>query len=170
MANAVAMRSPWRVCTWTDERGREVRELAFHESELEQVLALPLPRGAVAREPVMMLTSLARAKPYRWHGLYPGRPEIHRPARQQTFRGPDGVTLVLDPAQHFPDDPGNGTPVMVHWGGGSSTFWCAQNEGTVVKDTARSFEELMLPAEVSRWLNDEADGLVDEWFAVLAGR
>lgn len=58
--------APWRVVEWTDVNGRVVKELAFHESEQEQVVNLPFPPGAVVREPVMQLTNLARAKPYRW--------------------------------------------------------------------------------------------------------
>lgn len=32
----------------------------------------------------------------------------------QTFHGPDGWTLVADRREVFPDDPGQGTPLMVY--------------------------------------------------------
>ncbi|HYF37108.1 MAG TPA: hypothetical protein VD994_17545, partial [Prosthecobacter sp.] len=72
------MENPWRLVTWTgDSPSNVIWELAFHESELEEVLSLPFPPGAVCRDPVMMLTDFARAKPYtwfrkRWQPLKPG--------------------------------------------------------------------------------------------------
>jgi hypothetical protein len=62
----LTMPNPWRLIEWSDVRGRMVRELAFHESETEEVINLPFPSGAIAREPVMELTHFARAKRYRY--------------------------------------------------------------------------------------------------------
>jgi hypothetical protein len=60
------MTNPWRLVEWTDEAGRVVKELAFHEAELREVLDLPFPPAAAAREPVVELTHFARAKPYQY--------------------------------------------------------------------------------------------------------
>lgn len=45
--------------------------------------------------------------------------------------GPGGLRLELDPAQVFPDDPGQGTPALVVLGKWSATFTCALNEGVL---------------------------------------
>jgi hypothetical protein len=40
------------------------------------------------------------------------------------------LTVTLDRAQVFPDDPGEGTPIMVEWTGkAGATYNCAVNEG-----------------------------------------
>lgn len=39
------------------------------------------------------------------------------------------LIVSLDRSQVFPDDPGNGTPAMVHSFGFSATYWCAQDNG-----------------------------------------
>ncbi len=39
------------------------------------------------------------------------------PTEKQTLEGPGGLTLELDPAEVFPDDPGAGTPALVVWKG-----------------------------------------------------
>lgn len=35
-------------------------------------------------------------------------------AQTNTYRGPNGWTLVADRREVFPDNPGNGTPLMVY--------------------------------------------------------
>jgi hypothetical protein len=50
---------------------------------------------------------------------------------KETIKGPGNIRLELDSAQIFPDDPGQGTPAMIHLGLGSATYWCALNEGEV---------------------------------------
>lgn len=50
---------------------------------------------------------------------------------KKTLRGPDGVTLELDSSEIYPDDPGNGTPAMVHKGGGSGTLTYVECYGEV---------------------------------------
>jgi hypothetical protein len=69
--------------------------------------------------------------------------------------GPNGLTLRLRADEHFPDDPGNGTPAMVElpirgerWPR-TSTFWCAIGEGEV--DGAE------LSIAQSRWLEEQHD-------------
>jgi len=62
-----------------------------------------------------------------------------------------GVKLVLDPSQIFPADPGQGTPAMVYYAGGSATYWCATGEGMVTK----GWEEIELPQAVQDWLSEQ---------------
>lgn len=46
-----------------------------------------------------------------------------------TLTGPGGLRIVLDSAEVYPDDPGQGTPAMVHLGRHSATFACALDTG-----------------------------------------
>lgn len=40
------------------------------------------------------------------------------------------LSVVCDPSQVFPNDPGAGTPAMVfHKNGACATLWCAMGEG-----------------------------------------
>jgi len=39
------------------------------------------------------------------------------------------MQLVLDTEEVFPDDPGMGTPALVHWRGATATYWCAMGTG-----------------------------------------
>ncbi len=48
-----------------------------------------------------------------------------------TKYGPAGLFVRFDASEIFPDDPGQGTPVLVFLGKESSTFCCALNEGEV---------------------------------------
>lgn len=48
---------------------------------------------------------------------------------KKTLHGPGGLTLVLDSAEIFPDDPGQGTPAMVYLGRNSATYGCAVHFG-----------------------------------------
>lgn len=50
---------------------------------------------------------------------------------RETHKGPGDLLLVLDSAEIVPDDPGAGTPAMVHLGNFSATYWWACGEGTV---------------------------------------
>ena len=47
------------------------------------------------------------------------------------LKGPDGIILELDSSEICPDDPGNGTPCIVRYKGGSSTLTCAECTGYV---------------------------------------
>ncbi len=64
--------------------------------------------------------------------------------------------LVMDDAQIFKDDPGQGTPLMVYGPKDSSaTFTCALCEGELDGYTE-------IPANVQRWL-DEVSDRAYEW-------
>jgi hypothetical protein len=47
----------------------------------------------------------------------------------RTIAGPGDLTLVLDSREIYPDDPGQGTPAMVHCQGYDATYWCALDTG-----------------------------------------
>ena len=62
--------------------------------------------------------------------------------------------LVLDPAEIYPDDPGNGTPVMVYFDfagvhHASATYSCAIGEGELMQSGCGTW---VLPSEVYEWL------------------
>jgi hypothetical protein len=71
---------------------------------------------------------------------------------RRTLTGPGGLLLVLDSAQIFPDDPGQGTPAMVHKGRYDATFWCALDTGELdcggyeLSDSERLWLEAQEPA------------------------
>jgi hypothetical protein len=44
------------------------------------------------------------------------------------------LCVVLDKSQVFPDDPGAGTPAMVHSFGYHATYWCACGEGELTEN------------------------------------
>lgn len=58
-----AILANWCEVEWTNEVGRAVKRLAFHFDEMSEVLDLPFPDGAVAREPVVAMTTFARKSP-----------------------------------------------------------------------------------------------------------
>jgi hypothetical protein len=58
--------------------------------------------------------------------------------------GPYNVKLELDPSQVIPDDPGAGTPALVHFRGDSGSYWCAVGEGMC--------GDVRLPNSAVRWL------------------
>ena len=79
----------------------------------------------------------------------------------QTYRGPHGWTLVADRRQVFPDDPGNGTPLMVYaprmcgWGTLGRVLATGEvddNSGAVI----------VVPPDVLTWLEDAEDNAT-EW-------
>lgn len=75
----------------------------------------------------------------------------------RTLRGPLGYTLVLDPSEIIPDDPGAGTPALVYdpTRSRSSTYYCALENGD-----CDGFE---LPASVQDWLgSDRVQAMVDD--------
>ncbi len=68
--------------------------------------------------------------------------------------------VELDPAQVFPDDPGQGTPAMLYGPrGASATFYCAEDTGELTSQDGDSTEEI--PHLVCIWLGDVYDD-VDE--------
>lgn len=73
---------------------------------------------------------------------------------KRTLTGPGGLTLVLDSAEIFPDDPGQGTPAMVHTPeGGDGTFWAALGEGELICGP----EPVQLTLSQSNWLEQQED-------------
>lgn len=55
-----------------------------------------------------------------------------------TFKGPEGLRLELDAGQIFPEDPGQGTPVLVVLANGDSgTYGCVTSEGETCDGTKR---------------------------------
>jgi hypothetical protein len=52
----------------------------------------------------------------------------------KTLRGPGGISIVLDAAEVFPDDPGNGCPALVvlPFNRGSGTYWCVSDNGEIM--------------------------------------
>lgn len=57
---------------------------------------------------------------------------------RETLRGPDGIRIVLDSDEIFPDDPGAGTPAMVYGRGKEQygTFWYACDTGSFSGDNS----------------------------------
>jgi hypothetical protein len=73
-----------------------------------------------------------------------------------------GLRVDFDASEIFPEDPGQGTPVMVYTCGNSATYNCARNEGEV--DTVR-----LTQAQID-WLWEIEEDVWD-WFEkfTLAG-
>ena len=78
---------------------------------------------------------------------------------KKTYHGPRDVYLVLDPSKIVPDDPGQDTPALVHYQGGTATFTCAVNEGEV-ENNGRIIQ---LPDSVMKWL-DKVQKIVDKFY------
>jgi len=65
----------WLRCTWSDENYRTIKTVNFHRSELDQVINLPMPAGAVVREQVVAITEFSKPLSWfkkRWVGLRVG--------------------------------------------------------------------------------------------------
>lgn len=62
--------------------------------------------------------------------------------------GPFGIELILNSAQVDFKDPGNGTPALVMYHGGSATYDCACDIGAV----DRGDKSLQLPERSIKWL------------------
>jgi len=78
---------------------------------------------------------------------------------QKTLNGPGGIRLVLDSAQIFPDDPGQGTPAMVHVGDECGTYGAAADTGELICGKSNFFE---LSGAQLRWLqSEEIESAVD---------
>lgn len=72
-----------------------------------------------------------------------------------TLRGPD-IWIELDEKEIFPDDPGQGTPVLVCCkNGGTATWNCAMNE--LELDNGSTFTQAQID-----WLN-RMESQVNEW-------
>lgn len=77
----------------------------------------------------------------------------------KTLSGPQGIRIELDSAQIFPDDPGQGTPAMVHLGRESCTFQWACGEGYMYSD--HGDEEKPFTSAQMAWLEAQADTVSD---------
>lgn len=80
--------------------------------------------------------------------------------------GPRGVKIVLDAAQIFPDDPGNGTPAIVHFRGGTGTYWRVCQTGEL--DDARNNAFELDDQPVLDWLGEQ-EGVVDAFIEAHSG-
>lgn len=67
----------------------------------------------------------------------------------KTIHGPRGIRIELDLDQVFPDNPGEGTPAMVHLGSDSGTYWCAIETGEL------SSKGSYLDDDQCSWLNSK---------------
>lgn len=82
-------------------------------------------------------------------------------AVERTWHGPDGWTVVADRHQVFPDDPGQGTPLMVLSPLGSASGTLARVLDTAETDTNQG-NLLPVPGRVMAWLNQIEDE-ANEW-------
>lgn len=73
-----------------------------------------------------------------------------------------GLVVELDPTEVFPNDPGQGTPVMVYWPekGLSGTFFCVLDSGMI--------DDYPLSERRLEWLSSLEEE-VAEWFDSLTG-
>lgn len=76
---------------------------------------------------------------------------------KKTLTGPRGIRIELDRSQVFPDDPGQGTPALVHYKGGVATYWCACDEGEVDNNS----RYIKLPQDVLDWLHEQDDEITN---------
>lgn len=75
---------------------------------------------------------------------------------KEILDGPDGMKVEFDASQVFPEDPGQGTPVLVVLKNKETASWnCAINEGETVDGT--KFTE-----KQKSWLNNITPW-VDAW-------
>lgn len=85
-------------------------------------------------------------------------------AIERKWHGPDGWQLVADRRQVFPNDPGQGTPLMVY-----SPLGTASGTLNRVLDTAETDTNngrlLPVPGKVMAWLENTADDAQDWVFA-----
>ena len=79
----------------------------------------------------------------------------------QTFHGPDGWTVVADRRQVFPDDPGQGTPLMVYAPKAMACGTLARVLDTAETDTNTGQIE-PVPGRVMAWLIN-IDNEANEW-------
>lgn len=70
------------------------------------------------------------------------------------LRGPNGAKVHLDKYEIYPDDPGQGTPVLVEWEGHFGTYNCCTDTGEI--------DGWELPKNVLEWLNGLGEQ-IDEW-------
>ena len=74
---------------------------------------------------------------------------------KKTLHGPAGLRVLLDSAEIFPDDPGQGTPAMVQLFDYSATYGCAADTGELSSDRHGGYRELT-SAQLN-WLQAQED-------------
>ncbi|MCV2216127.1 hypothetical protein [Thauera sp. Sel9] len=79
----------------------------------------------------------------------------------QTFHGPDGWTVVADRRQVFPDDPGQGTPLMVYAPGARASGTLHRVLDTAETDTNTGQIE-PVTGRVMAWL-EQIEDQANEW-------
>ena len=84
-------------------------------------------------------------------------------ARKQTIKGPGGIKIELDADEIYPNDPGQGTPILVVIGTQTASYNCAG-------DTGECGDTFVLDNQM-KWLND-LDYALDTWLTnfVRAGK
>jgi hypothetical protein len=89
--------------------------------------------------------------------IQPGAQEARNPPlKTRTLRG-KGIRIELDSAEIFPEDPGQGTPVLVVLANGDSATWNCITEtgetadGTQLTDDQKQWLESMTPT-VEEWM------------------
>ena len=75
--------------------------------------------------------------------------------RTKTLEHPEGWKIVLDADQIVPDDPGAGTPAMVHGPRGQSGTYFAVYENEEIGRSDGSYEQI--PRSIARWLDEQFD-------------
>lgn len=74
---------------------------------------------------------------------------------KKTLTGPGGIQIVLDSSEIFLEDPGAGTPAMVHVGRYAGTYFCATETGEL------SCGDYTLSLAEVRWLDEQFDAVQD---------
>jgi len=75
-------------------------------------------------------------------------------ARKQTLKGPGGIKIELDADEIFPNDPGQGTPILVNLYEGTASYNCAVSENEV---DGIELEQIQI-----EWLN-KLEYQIDTW-------
>lgn len=79
--------------------------------------------------------------------------------KDQILRGPEGIKVILDASEIFPNNPGLGTPAMVHLStGDTATFNCVDSELEVDGIRLTSAQENWI-----RSIGDEIDNWLTYW-------
>lgn len=86
--------------------------------------------------------------------------------QMQILQGPDELRIELDASQVFPDDPGQGTPVLVVQMSGkrvyaTGTYNCVSDTG-VLECAQDSHGEFILSTPKLNWINAQYN-IVDKW-------
>ncbi len=77
----------------------------------------------------------------------------------EVLTGPNGIRIEMDAKQIFPDDPGQGTPVLVCFANGDTGTWnCVTSEGETADGTQLDDEQKEwigdMETEVAEWMEE----------------